>query len=128
MGSNNETTTPPATLEVKKGSTEVGPCHSVNILVLQSHLLCRTTASAPEMINKVVLGSLLPQLEGGPAEGSEEKATTPQARDPGRSVSGRICLAASLEASPTLGQASKWLILAALCALSTNGDYLDKIN
>lgn len=41
----------------------MGPCNSVNILALRSHLLL--TASAPETINKVVLGSLLPKIEGG---------------------------------------------------------------
>lgn len=29
-----------------------GPCHSVNILALQSHLLCQTSASAPEMTRR----------------------------------------------------------------------------
>lgn len=106
----------------------MGPCHSFSILALQSHLLCQTTGSAPETISKVVLGTLLPQLEGGPTAGSEEKTKIPQARAPGQSVSGCTCLSASLEASPTLGQASMWLILAALRALPTNDDYLDKIN
>ena len=105
----------------------MGPCHSVNILALQSHLLCQITASAPDTINKMVLGFLLPQLEGGTAVGSEEKAVIPQARARGQPVSGHTCLSASPKASPMLGQASRWLILAPLCALSTNDDYLDKM-
>jgi len=43
-------------------------------------------------MNKAVLGSPLPQLAGGPAVGSEEKATIPQARGPGQAGSGHICL------------------------------------
>lgn len=105
----------------------MGLYHPVNILALQSRLLCQTTASAPETINKVVLCSPLPQLEGCPAVGPEEKTIMPQVRDPGQPVSGHIHLRASLEASPTRGRARTWLILAALHALFTNDDYLDKM-